>query len=225
MKKIAAAVALAVPMAASAVDFEIGVGAAKFTPLADGMWYQEGYPHKLNMRSPAISLGATGEITSWLSWRAAYHYLGNVSSHAKAVPDATDYHDGVGGYNLQTKACNGECGPTRTFVSQGNIHGVALTLEPHVTYKGFRFGIEGGPFLFHANFKATAYNNYDKPNNWIPIEDFNYKRAVEVGYTLGASVSRGQWAVTYQYFHVPTKWAPHPAIWSDVHLVGLRYRF
>lgn len=225
MKKILLGALLASPIAAQAVDFEIGLGVSKFNTLADGMWYQEGFPHRLDLQRPAASVGISGPVNDWLRWRVAYHYLGNVGSSAYAVPDATDYVDGVGGYNLQTKSCNGECGPTRMFVGHGNLQGIAITLEPHFDYRGFQFAIEGGAWIYHANWHVTAYNNFDKPNQWPAVEEYRYSRKIDVSYTVGASISRGNWTVAYQYFKTPARNMPFPVIWSNVQLLSLRYKF
>lgn len=203
---------------------EVGVGVSQFTTREDGLWYQEGFSHKLDMRSPSISIGLTGDVNSWLSWRASYVYLGNARSSADAVPDATDYPNGVGGYNASTKSCNGACGPMRKFVGRGNLQGVYFTLEPHVTWNGWRFGIEAGPFLYRATWNVDIYNTDGAPQ-WAAYEAMSYKPRIELGMVAGASVSRGHYSVAYQWFHAPTKWNPVPAIWNNVHMITLRYSF
>ena len=59
------AIAAMLPLSAyaAAPKLELGVGVSKFDLRDDGLWYQEGMPHKLDMRSPAVSIGLTGDIT------------------------------------------------------------------------------------------------------------------------------------------------------------------
>jgi hypothetical protein len=72
-----------------------------------------------------------------------------------AVPDATDYADGIGGYNPRTHACNGECGPMRYSDTGGSLQAIALTIEPYCEVGKWRFSVEGGPEIFKETWTST----------------------------------------------------------------------
>src|SRR6185369_17668114 len=85
MKKLGLILAF-VPASVFAVDFEIGAGIAHTTTRGNGMWYQDGFPHKLDLNAPTLEIGLSDNFIQrgrWgANWRASYIYLGNVHSDA-----------------------------------------------------------------------------------------------------------------------------------------------
>lgn len=208
--------------AAHAVDFEMAVGASKYSDVGNMTWYQEGLPHDLRLVTPAIQVGATGAITSWLDWHAGYAYLGQVKTDAIATPDDANY-DPV------AKQCRGECIAHSRFMRSGDVHGIYLTLEPHVDYKGWRFGVHAGPFLHVSRWKMRV-------DNWIPAVgheprtiEVSHKSKIGLGAVVGVSMSRGNWSVQYQRFYdKPKSDEPNgdfPPIWRHTDMLSVRYRF
>lgn len=230
-RTLLAGVLCATASAANAVDIEVAVGAARYNTVGDGFWYQEGFPHRLNLTGAAAQIGLTGEITSWLDWGVGYAWLGRTNSTALAVPDASDYPDKIGGYDLATKGCYGgpsACGPKRQFSGSGSVQGFYATLRPHVDFNGWRFGIEAGPFLYYARWNMTAIN-VDNGPRWLYIEDMSMRPKWAIGSVIGVSISRGPLTLQYQrFFDRPPSDEPnkdYPALWRHTDMLSLKYRF
>ena len=222
MKLPLAAIACAIPLYAGAVEFEGMVGMTTYKTVGNGTWYQEGLPHKLDLNDAGVSLGLKGEITSWLDWHANYVWLGRVRTDAIATPDDANY-------SIKDKACIGECIAHSRFMGNGFVHGLALTLEPHAEYKGWRIGVLGGPFLYTAKWNVTV-------DNWIPHAgaeprtiNANHRAKLNFGYTVGVSVSKGPVSVVWQrYFNKPKSDEPNgdfPGVWRHTDMLSVRYTF
>lgn len=197
---------------ASWFDFEAGVGAAHSTDVGDGVWVQQGSPgnhEKLN--TPAYLVGITGDITDHLAWHADYVYLGGLSAGVKGVPDEN--------YNPRTHQIVGTPTHYGVFNGQGHTQGVMLTLEPHLTYHGLRFGVEAGPFLYWATWHETLDgldgNHYNLSHKTVP----------QLGGVAGVSVGAGDWRIAYRYFYQRQKWNSYPALQTGAHMITLEKRF
>lgn len=77
---------------ANAADIELAVGRSQFTVIADGNWYQDPFPHSINLVSPSIAIGITDYVTDAIRYHAGYRYLGAVRSDAQAVASDPYYH-------------------------------------------------------------------------------------------------------------------------------------
>lgn len=211
--------------AAHAVDFEIAAGQTRYADRGNGFWYQEGpgLPYDLNLKSTGLQLGLVGAVNDWLDWHATYVYLGRASSDAIATPDDRNY-------DFVNKRCKGECIAYSRFRGSGDVHGIALTLEPHMDVKGFRVGVMVGPFLYVARWEVRV-------DNWIPYEGAgppqtiyaDHKAKINLGAVVGVSIGRGPISIQYQrFFDQPRSNEPagdFPPIWRHTDMLSLRYRY
>lgn len=202
---------------AMAVDLEIGAGVARYTTRGDMMWYQEGFPHKLDLNAPTLEIGLHGNAYQhgqWgLDWRTSYVYVGNVHSDAMAVSDDN--------YSRHTKSCIGPCKRADRFVTNGHMSGIRLTIEPTYTYNGWKFGVEGGVYVYRPTFHASIYDGDGGPGQWHS----NYKPPIQVAPVVGLEVSRGPFSLAYMHYFSRTLRDPYYAIWKATDTVTLRYRF
>ncbi|USE78821.1 hypothetical protein NDR89_19475 [Cupriavidus gilardii] len=209
-----------------------------FTPLGEGMYFQSGMRHNLNLRFPAARLTGSFDAIphqprSWLpgvSANLSYMHFGRAAMWSDAAPDEADYPDGIGGYNPHTKQCNGECGPIRHFNSSGSLHAVALTLEPYYTYNGWRFGIEAGPALYRGTWKAHMTVVSDT-SPWGPkgsVETLSHSPKWDWTWVAGASVAYRNVTLRYTYIHTPPRDMTNkniPLGYKGAHMVTLGYKF
>jgi hypothetical protein len=221
MKRLLLILSLLAPTA-HAVDLELAVGASHYKEMPNGFWYQEGLPHTLDLTSAAAQVGATGAILPWLDWHADYVWLGRVKSDAIATPDDANY-------NPQTHSCRGECIARSRFVGNGFVHGVALTLEPHFDYQGWRFGVSAGPFIYRAAWNETVYDWVGSPSDQPHTISVNQRQKWNVGKVIGVSVSRGPITLQYQrFFDQPRSDEAHgdfPGLWRHTDMVSIKYRW
>lgn len=224
MKRLLLAAALTAPMLAHAVNFETAVGVTEYTPVGNGFWYQEGpgLPYSLNLRSTGLQIGVTDSITSWLDWHANYVYLGRASSDAIATPQDSNY-------DLENKRCRGECLAHSRYRGSGQVHGLALTLEPHLDYRGWRLGVSGGLFLYVATWHVRVDDFIGAPGETPRVLNVSHKPKLNVGKVIGVSISRGNMTLQYQrFFDRPRSnenAGDFPTIWNKTDMLSLRYRF
>ncbi|WP_296661913.1 hypothetical protein [Paraburkholderia sp.] len=104
------------------------------------------------MTALAVEAGFTGDLCQadhWgISWHADYAWLGTIHTQAMATPEDANY-------NPITKGCNGKCLPLANYLGSGHDTGVMLTLEPHYDYAGWRFGVEGGPYIHRSIYPSV----------------------------------------------------------------------
>src|SRR6266404_1931898 len=147
--------ALFASASAFAADMEAGLGLSDHAKKNDGYWYQEGFPHKLELKALAVKVGVTGDL--WqnnqvgISYHANWVHLGAIHSQALAVPDDANY-------NLATKKCNGPCLPLANFRGSGHDQGLFLTIDPYRVISGWRVALEAGPYLHRPVWSEAVYN-------------------------------------------------------------------
>jgi len=231
MKKTILAALLAAPLFAHAqsmpwdnwFQFEAGVGASHYTPYTDGLWYQQGLPHSLQVNALAAEVGVVKNVWQSGNWGVDLHldyaYLGQINYNAMATPSDANY-------NTQTKGCNGQCWPLSNFVGSGHDQGVYLTVEPHYDWQGFRFGVEAGPYIHHLSWSETVYGWEPSANgprmNLYGIHDSEWN----IGAVGGVSVEKKNFSVNYQFFYNPSHHsASVPAPWGFTQTVMLKYKF
>lgn len=217
--------------AAYAVDVEIGAGITHFRTLGDGMYYQEGMPHKLELDKPAFRLTVSHDLSYWLMANASYLYFGRPWMSVHAAPDLEDYlPSGIGGYDPQTNHCRGECGPKRDFVSSGTLQAFALTLEPNIKRGQWRFGIEAGPAIFKGTWKATM-TAASEQTPWGPkgtVETLSYDAPWTWTILAGASITYKDVVLRYTYIRTPSRGTTGKNIpfgAKDAHMITLGVRF
>lgn len=211
----AAAVAMSlgcVAVGAQASDFgiETGVGITHFNPLGDGIWYQEGFSHQLKLNSPSFKLGVTGDLfesSGWqpgLAWHLDYYYMGRTDVSGDAAPDQSGPYTQSGYYSPKTQTCVGNCGAVRYFHSDGNMNGIALTLQPFYDFGKVRVGVELGPFLYRSTYHATATALNGELWPAGSVQQFDHNPRIDLGAVAGVSVSYYGFGIAADYFYTKT---------------------
>lgn len=224
---IAAGMALALSSVAHAeswLQFEAGVGGAAYQHGANGLWYQDGFQHRLDLTAPAIEVGLTGDIyqaSHWgISWHADWAWLGTIHTQAMATPSDDNY-------NAKTKSCNGKCWPLANYLGSGHDQGFLVTIEPHYDVGGWRFGVEAGPYLHKSTWSVDVANWVSSPTATpINLHVENWHRWT-LGAVVGASIEYKRFALQYLYFMngAPSSNAnPYPPIWRGTHVLMAKYR-
>jgi hypothetical protein len=218
---VGAALALASTLAKAESFFqvEVGLGRSTYRDQGNQIWYQEGMPYKLSLKPPAFLAGFRGDIlerANWgLSWHVDYEYLGTVHTDAIATTDEN--------YDPQTKACRTDpCAAQTRFTGHGNVSGIALTLEPHYDWNGFRLGVEGGPFVFLPSWTESL--TPATPVAGVGATTVHAPAKLHVGAVVGVSVGYKNFSLSFQHFFdkVSTEFTP---VWSSTNVVMARYRF
>lgn len=215
MKRIALVAALAaVSFGAHAESFfqvEAGLGAAQAQTLNDGVWYQQGAAQdSLNVRSPAYMVGITGEAYRIGRVNVRYHvdyvYFGSQSASCMCVPDDA--------YNPHQHVVIDKHAPTTAFAGSGHVQGIAATLDAGYQYGQWRFGVEGGPWVFWETWHEAAAGL-----------DYSHRTVPQLSWVAGANISRGPFALSYRYYNMPQRWNPNPALLRATHVLMATYRF
>lgn len=219
-----AAVMLAAPIAHAQVRFELGAGMTQYRTIGDGVWYQEAQPHTLNLRAPMVTAGLTGPIYTrekWgIDWHADYVNLGHTSSECMCTPMDENYnaasHQRL--YNFDV--------PDVRFSGNGNAQGVALTVEPYVNYRDWRFGVEGGLFLHRAAFDVKVYDWMVEGSRAAGPQtiEVGTSHKINRGAVAGVSVGRGNWRVSYKHYWMPVH-SEYPPLWKSADVLELKYVF
>lgn len=195
---------LALPVFAA--DFEMAIGESKFNSQPNGVWYQNGFAHSLDLTSPSVSLGATGYATDWMRWHAGYTYLGSTSSSAIAVSSDAAY--------AKYGANAGKYWPTSHWYGSGDLNLLYATLAPEYKSGDLTFALEAG---------FTAY----KPTWTMNIPDFvacrtcarqNYTvehhAAIQLGETIGFSIKYGNTSILISRYTTSASGDMWPAIYT-----------
>lgn len=208
------------------VHLELGAGITQYRVAGDGRWFQEGMPHSLNLSAPALMAGFTGPLwrrNDWgVDWHVDYVSLAHVSSQCECTPLDSNY-------SLQTHRliANPVPVPNANFVGNGNAQGIALTLEPYYLTRGWRFGVEGGLFIYRPAWDETVYNWSPAPGVEPTTIQAHTPNGPQVGGVLGVSVGRGPWSVAYQHYFMPG-WLgakSSPPIYKGADVLMVKYRW
>lgn len=215
MKKLGSILAF-IPASVFAIDIEIGVGIAHYTPRGDMMWFQKGLPHKLDLNALSLELGVVGNVVTYGRWdldlHADYVYLGNVHTDARATAD----HN----YSRDTQSCIGECLYKNRFVGNGHTQGIKLMLDPGYTWNGWRLGVQGGAMAYIHTWNVNVWNQ-----DGVFLSNNSSDHRVRFAPVIGASIGRGNFSLTYtHYFNKPYA-DPMYSFWKATDTITLRYRF
>jgi hypothetical protein len=195
--------------AGSWFQFEAGAGVS-FASDVDGVWTQHNVAdNHERLKTPAFVAGLTGELYAAHNWSLNYHadytYMGTQTAACNCVSDS-DYAD----RNYR--------GTSYRFDGSGHVQGVALTLEPGYTYRGTRFAVEGGPFLFWNTWTEAAYLD--------PTQHVHAPRGMRLAYVLGARIERGNLSLSYRYFtHMQRSADQSPGLVRNLQTLTAVYRF
>ena len=200
---------------------EAGIGGSAYKQAPDGYWYQEAFPHTLNLTAPMIEVGITGNLFQRGRYGLDYHlgwaWLGTVHTDVQAVPDDANY-------NTTTKSCNGPCLPLARFKGSGHDQGFYATLEPHVNVGQWRFGVEAGPYLHRVTWTEDVSDVVRWGQGPYSIHAA-YSSGWNLGYVLGASISRGPLTLSYQYFDNSGKRGDEfGPVWTRTQVLLFKYR-
>jgi opacity protein-like surface antigen len=237
----AVSVALALSSSsASAQDWfqlEAGIGGTAYTKSGDGVWWQSGFQHNLNLTAPDFRVGVTGDLWQRGHWGLSYHldyaWLGTVHTNAQIPtpktnttsghwqgPDFIDYNS--------SNPCSGPCTNMSDFMGGGHDMGIMATLEPHYDVGAWRFGVEAGPYVHRATWSIDIANWYNSATGQFQSLHVATNPEWKVSWTAGASISRGPFSLRYDYFAngVPMSGSNSvPAGWSAAHMLMATYRF
>jgi hypothetical protein len=225
MKKAAIAVVLALASVGAHADsvsdyiqFEAGVGMSHITDMGDGTWIQQGArDNKEHKNSPALMAGFTGPLYQRgamdVRWHADYVYLGTYSASVDGVPD--DQYDAKA-----HKVVNYQGERFSPFNGQGHAQGVPLTLDVGYTWHGYRFGVEGGAWVYWQTWHESLYGLDDQ------MHDLSHVTKPQFGYVVGASVARGDLSLSYRYYNIKQDWSTgSPGLATGSHVLMATYRF
>ena len=222
---------------AHAAQIEVGAGIAQAQTNGDGTWYQLGNPHALQLRSRALLLGLTGDVSAHVAWHLDAVDLGTVGVDSwDTVADAN--------YSLAQQRCLATCDRLAHLVGSGHVYGVAATLEAH-TRGAWQIGVEAGPFIYHSRF-GIASANYTAVTGWTsPYSggcNPDYWSAApggiartcsgwHVGAVAGVRVAHGRWALSVRRYWdgagcpMAATNDPWPPLWHAQTVAMLTYRF
>lgn len=200
---------------ADGIQIEASVGHTQFGKTENGIWYQNGFDHTLDLQSNSWSVGVTGYATSWMRWRAQWSQLGTISTNAQGVADAN-----YNGYD----GCRGPCWNVNTYKTEGSLRGLSLTLAPEMYIGGGIKGfVEGGIFYNLTKFDAVA----GETANTLYWNN-QYREGLNLGTQIGVGIDyKGtQIVLTYYKADAPTD-DPNAIInrTGDVLNLSLRQRF
>ena len=218
------------------LHFEGSLGATDYVAGGNGLYYQEGLEHHLDLRVPAGRIGVDADVIEphgyvpGLSVNLSYMYFGQASIGGDAAPDPSGQFSQAGGYNTTTNTCNGPCGPIRNFATGGSLQALALTLEPYWTAGSWRFGIEGGAALFRGTW--TAKMTVVSPSSpWGPegtVQSLSHDPKPQLTWVAGASVAYKRVTLRYTYISTPSRNVSDsniPLGFKSANMLTLGYRF
>jgi hypothetical protein len=199
-------------------QLEAGIGASHVSDMGDGTWIQEGAKNNQeHLNSPALMAGFTGKLYQRGNVDVRYHsdyvYLGTYTASVDGVPDAN--------YNPVTHTVHNMPAGERysPFNGQGHTQGVPLTLDVGYTWRGFRFGVEGGAWVYWQTWHESLY---DLGNNW---DHFKHDPKAQFGYVAGANVSRGNLSLSYRYYQIRPDWSTGtPGLATGAQVLMATYR-
>ena len=230
---------LAIPFRAHAIGLEIGAGVAQYDHRQDGIWYQQGLPHSLGLRSPAFLFGAWGDVNPVLRWHLDAVDLGSASVDSWDTPADADY-------SPQTHQCLRNCTNLAHFIGGGRVYGIAATLEAHTSGQ-WQVGIEGGPWLYHSAWAVQVPNYFQAaglpadttpaqvaPLGWMPGGVQRSTSGWALGGVIGLSLRHAGLGLSLRHYFDGRGWPIHyasgitdgwPPIWTGQTVLMFTYSF
>lgn len=135
---------------AVAAEVKIDLGITKLSPIENGNWYQDGFPHTLHLTSPSAAIGVYTDPTpsGWQLGVGAME-VARMYSYAKVLDDDKNYNQD------SPTHCNGTCGYLSTMHGRGNINNWFFALRKN----------EGKGF-FQVAFTETTYHWKTTNDDW-----------------------------------------------------------
>jgi hypothetical protein len=173
MKTIIMVLALLSFPAAADWSFEVGTGMTTYKTAHDGLWYQEQYPHSLDMESVPLSLGVSYGRKD-MRFRAEVISLGWVYSSSQVTSD----------FNYYT---GNHIPPGGVMKGRGEATGLLLSVSKDVPIFGLPLYAEAGLWSYKAKWKVSAYTfDRSKEAELGEEPDFRFGPAVGIGIRHGA---------------------------------------
>jgi hypothetical protein len=219
---------MAAPVIGHAASVEVGAGVAQARTQGNGVWYQEGFQHSLNLHSPAFLLGVTGDLTPDIAWHVDAISLGSYSVDSQDTPNDANYSGS--GYR-------GNALPLAHYMGSGSVYGIAATIQAHTQGK-WQFGVQAGPFLYHSDWTLAVPNWYPSaetaPGVFVqtgPISPINVSQSQwALGYTVAASLKHGPLSLVLSYYADGHGFSGHgadpwPPLWKGQTVLMILYTF
>lgn len=202
----------------SLAAIEIEVGQTSFMPQQDGVWYQNQFPHDLDLSSPSFSIGFTDKFNPWLRWHTGYSYLGKVTTYALAVPSDDLY--------FQHGANADEYIPVAHWYGEGYVQQLYFTLAPEAKISNFILAFEGGFTLYRPSWEI--YIPDLRYCNECPYETWHQKHdpQLQLGRTFGVSIKYKKTSLVFRLTSVAAEGDQWPAIYDgNAKNISIRYEF
>lgn len=205
-------------------EVELGTGLTHFTRAENGIWYQEGFPYRLQMDSPSLSVGVRHKIADNLviidriNLRGGYEFLGRVKSTAVATASDEDYatcsHD------------TSTCWPTSHWYGVGDVQGLYLTLQPEIDIGDYSLFAEAGVSFYRSSWRV------DIPD-WRPTREGPERYLTATHQTrwertniLGVGIRRGAWSLAYTQRKARATGDEFPAVYEGkARNISIRFAF
>lgn len=186
MKRVLLVVLLAA-CTATAGEFDVSAGASKFPKYGNGIWYQEAFPHTLEVSGrPSLGFGFSESLLPNVRGRVAYTFVGRVTTDALAVGDDNNY-------DFAANKCKTPCLPLGRWRGSGEVHSVSATLAPYITTRYGDLFVEGGVTAYKPSWKMTV-DNWTMRFGDTPITiNVSCVSKVRLGSTFGLGFRFKQW--------------------------------
>lgn len=198
----------------AATTVEVAAGIADAAPRENGVWYQKGFPYRMQRRAPALSIGLRTDVTEHIALHGGLYWLGPARTDAQAVTNDALYTP-----NTPTH-CPGVCPPTARFITHGSVYGARLLAEWH-TGGAWDLGVMAGPIFYHTTWAldvpdwfptAPAGNSYTRgPVSPIHLRygRWSYSKAI------GARLTHGRQFIELMMYEDGASLVPEfPPNWS-----------
>lgn len=215
--------------ASSIADFDIGLGYSRYGHQPNGIWYQDGFPHKLKLEAPSLSIGARGWIAEKWGWRAGYIHLGRAEVNAQVQASDAVYNP------ASPTRCNGPCWPLSKLHGVGSVHGLYATVNPHFQLGGVTWMAEAGLFLYKPYWVVDIpvwYTNPD-PASGPDSARFARRPGWQPGIVLGIgfrfadrfTLMFNRYTASAKAGDDPNDTTRYPAVYRGCSVLSLRYDF
>lgn len=188
---------------ANAVQFEIGAGQALAQKAEDGIYYQERFPHTLDLQGEVYTIGVTdktkifGHPTRWRVFGVIMHGLGGNSD---AVQDE-QYSP-----RSATGCVDAGCGLFSRYESNLSTRGIAATIAPEFNaFSLFGKAVIVSPEIgVHVYFPRMDEDVYTLDGN-SPASShryYHYKWGMNAGEVFGVGVEWGNVRVSLRRYKI-----------------------
>ena len=211
------------PMSAFAIDYEFSAGRNQYKLVQDGTWYQEAYPHSIDLKDVAWSVGISHKFSGYPRVRAEYVDLGRASADALSISSDDDY-------DINTHKCTSSnpkrCEPIAHFSSHGTVKGLAFTIAPEWSFGPVSAYIEGGIFVYQPSYSAHVVG-MEWVDEGVKLDPYTikHKMTVESTYTFGAGIKYKNVDVSVRYYDVEASDDDVAAIYIGATTLMMRVMF